>query len=328
MSSGKMKKIISLIISVYNEENGLTIFYETTKKIITEYIANSSADDFDYEFCFVDDGSADLSPEILKELKKEDEGHIAIITLSRNFGHEAAMTAGLDYAKGDYLIFMDADLQHPPALIPVIMEKFIAGAQIVSMVRTQNKSSGKIKNLTSTAFYSLINAVSNVKLLPGASDFFAVDKTAAMVLKKNYREKVRFLRGYVQNIGFNKAIICYEAGKRVAGKSHYGLKKLFGLSMDALICFSDVPLKMGIYAGFISGALGIILIIYTLFTRGGAPSGYATIVIVLCFMFAVLFILLGVIGMYLAVLCRETKDRPIYIVKDIVDARLGKDPQK
>lgn len=313
-----MKKIISLIVSVYNEENGLMVFYETTRKIIEDYVAQPEARDlFDYEFCFVDDGSTDNSPDILAKLKNRDPGHILIITLSRNFGHEAAMTAGLDYARGDYLIFLDADLQHPPTLIPDIMGKFMSGADVINMVRTRNESNGIIKKITSKAFYALINSVSNVKLTRGASDFFAIDKSAAVILKENYREKVRFLRGYVQNIGFERVVLEYEAGERVAGKSHYGLKKLFDLSMDALMCFSDVPLKLGIYAGFLSGFLGIVLIIYTLFTRQGAPSGYATIVIVLCFMFAVLFILLGIIGMYLAVLFRETRDRPIYIVKNV-----------
>lgn len=340
-----MKKIISLIVSVYNEEEAISEFYQITKEIITRYVSNPdafhpssvsgqensgrlAAGDFsdkvsekspslDYEFCFVDDGSTDKSPDILSRLKLNDPAHIAIITLSRNFGHEAAMTAGLDYAKGDYLIFMDADLQHPPAFIPKIMEKFTDGAQVINMVRTKNESSGFIKKITSGTFYALINSVSFVTLTPGASDFFALDKKTAQVLRRNYREKVRFLRGYVQNIGFNRAVIEYEAEERVAGKSHYGLKKLFNLSIDALVCFSDVPLKFGIYAGLISGALGLILIIYTLLTRQGAPSGYATIIIVLCFMFAVLFFLLGIIGMYLAVIFRETQDRPIYIIKDI-----------
>ena len=240
-----------------------------------------------------------------------------VIAFSRNFGHEAAMTAGLDYAAGDYLIFMDADLQHPPACIPEIMEQFREGCEIVSMVRTENRTAGLIKNITSDAFYRLINRMSDMHLEPGASDFFALDRRAAEVLRRNYREKVRFLRGYVQNIGFRKAALPYEAAPRVAGKSHYSLRKLWRFSVDTIICFSNLPLKLGIYAGLFSALLGVILILYTLFTRGGAPSGYATIVILLCFMFAMLFVVVGIIGEYISVIFSELKDRPIYIIKDM-----------
>ncbi len=227
------------------------------------------------------------------------------------------MTAGLDYAEGDFLIFMDADLQHPPACVPEIMDEFEAGHNIISMVRTSNEDSSRLGSLASAAFYKLINSISDARMTPAASDFFALDKQTAEVLRHNYREKVRFLRGFVQNIGFDRVTLCYEAGTRAAGTSHYNLKRLLRLSVDAVTCFSDMPLKLGIYAGLFSGFLGVVLIIYTLITRGGAPSGYATIVILLCFMFAVLFMLLGVMGSYISIIFREMKDRPIYIIEDI-----------
>ncbi len=301
---------VSVIVSVYNEEQGLEQFYRETKGWLEKLPG-------DYEILFVDDGSSDGSGEILRRLAEEDRDHVRVIAFSRNFGHEAAMTAGLDYAAGDYLIFMDADLQHPPACIPEIMEQFREGCEIVSMVRTENRTAGLIKNITSDAFYRLINRMSDMHLEPGASDFFALDRRAAEVLRRNYREKVRFLRGYVQNIGFRKAALPYEAAPRVAGKSHYSLRKLWRFSVDTIICFSNLPLKLGIYAGLFSALLGVILILYTLFTRGGAPSGYATIVILLCFMFAMLFVVVGIIGEYISVIFSELKDRPIYIIKDM-----------
>ena len=301
---------VSVIVSVYNEEQGLEQFYRETKGWLEKLHG-------DYEILFVDDGSSDGSGEILRRLAEEDRDHVRVIAFSRNFGHEAAMTAGMDYAAGDYLIFMDADLQHPPACIPEIMEQFREGCEIVSMVRTENRTAGLIKNITSDAFYRLINRMSDMHLEPGASDFFALDRRAAEVLRRNYREKVRFLRGYVQNIGFRKAALPYEAAPRVAGKSHYSLRKLWRFSVDTIICFSNLPLKLGIYAGLFSALLGVILILYTLFTRGGAPSGYATIVILLCFMFAMLFVVVGIIGEYISVIFSELKDRPIYIIKDM-----------
>ena len=188
------------------------------------------------------------------------------------------------------------------------------GYEVISMVRTKNKSAGLVKNITSSGFYWLINHISDVHFEPNASDFFAVSRHVVQVLKDNYREKVRFLRGYVQNVGFRKATIEYEARARVAGESKYSLKKLFIFSINTILCFSNMPLKLGIYAGIFSALLGVAVIVYTLFTRQGAPSGYATIVVLICFMFAMMFALIGIIGEYIAILFTELKDRPIYIV--------------
>lgn len=306
---------VSLIVSVFNEEGGLRQFYKVSTQILGELSERKG--ELAYELLFVDDGSTDKSRSIIEELRQQDPGHVSLISFSKNFGHEAAMTAGLDYARGDVLIFMDADLQHPPELIPEILGKFDEGYDVVSMVRTRNEGAGAIKNLTSRLFYRLVNMLSDMHMEPAASDFFALDKKAADVLRSDFREKVRFLRGYVQNIGFKKAKLCYEAGERVAGSSHYSLKKLWRLSVDTIVCFSDVPLRLGMYAGFLSALAGLLLIIYTFFTRGTAPGGYTTIVIVLCFMFAVLFMIVGIIGQYIAVIFKELKDRPIYIVEEL-----------
>jgi len=323
-----MMKCISVIVSVFNEEKALEQFYGTTKKILDDLVDSrpkSGDGALCYQLLFVNDGSADSSRQILETFRQQDPAHISVISFSRNFGHEAAMTAGLDYAAGDYLVFMDADLQHPPALIPEILARFEEGYDVINMIRTRNETAGAAKNLTSDLFYRLINRISEVKMEPAASDFFAIDRAAADVLRNSYREKVRFLRGFVQNIGFAKTTISYEAAARVAGSSHYSLRKLWKLAMDTIVCFSNVPLKLGIYAGLLSGLLGVLLIIYTLFTRSGAPSGYATIVIVLCFMFAVLFLLLGILGGYIAIMFRELQDRPIYIIENISDGFMTPD---
>ena len=211
---------------------------------------------------------------------------------------------------------MDADLQHPPECLPRIIRAFEEGNEVISMVRTRNKSAGLIKNITSSGFYWLINRISDVHFEPNASDFFAISRSVAEVLKGNYREKVRFLRGYVQNVGFQKTTLEYEAGVRVAGESKYSLKKLFIFSVNTILCFSNMPLKLGIYAGILSGAAGMAVLVYTLFTRQGAPSGYATIVVLICFMFAMMFLLIGIIGEYIAILFTELKDRPVYIVRE------------
>lgn len=303
-----MKRLLSVVVSVYNEEQALPMFYQTIKPIL-------EALPWNYELMFVNDGSRDRSLEILQELADQDE-NVKLVGFSRNFGHEAAMIAGIDYASGDAIVCMDSDLQHPPECLPEIVKKLAEGYGIISMVRTRNESAGLVKNVTSAGFYALINRLSDVKFEANASDFFAISRQAADVLKANYREKVRFLRGYVQNIGFKKATIEYEARDRVAGESKYSIRKLFTFSMNAIMCFSNLPLKLGIYAGIFAASLGVAVMIYTLCTRQGAPSGYATIVILNCFMFAILFGIVGIIGEYIAILFSELKDRPIYIVEE------------
>lgn len=308
--NSKSLRKLSVVVSVYNEEKALREFYKETNKIL-EQIRKSG---WEHELIFVNDGSSDNSLSILEELAKEDYD-VKLISFSRNFGHEAAMIAGIDHSTGDGIICMDADLQHPPECIPKIIEKFDAGYEVINMVRTKNESAGLIKNITSSGFYWLINHISDVHFEPNASDFFAISRHVAQVLKDNYREKVRFLRGYVQNVGFKKTNIEYEARARVAGESKYSIKKLFIFSINTILCFSNMPLKLGIYAGVFSAALGVLVMVYTLCTRQGAPSGYATIVVLLCFMFAMMFLLIGIIGEYIAILFTELKDRPVYIVE-------------
>jgi len=308
-----MSKKISIIVSVYNEEEVLFEFYRETIKVLLLI-------DNPYEIIFVNDGSMDGSRSILFKIAKDDE-NVKVVHFSRNFGHEAAMIAGIDHAEGDYLVCMDADLQHPPTLLPEIIRKFEAGFDIINMVRTVNKSAGIIKNITSSAFYKIINRLSDMKLVSNASDFFGISRRVADVLRNSYREKTRFLRGYVQNVGFNTTNIDYEAGKRFAGESKYSIKKLFRFSINTIMTFSNLPLKLGMYAGGMAAFLAIIMMIYTVisFLRVGTPSGYATIICLICFMFSVLFFIVGIIGEYLGLILAEIKDRPIYIVEEKIN---------
>ena len=303
-----MDRTISVVVSVYNEEKALEDFFRETSRVLEET-------GWDWELIFVNDGSADKSLSVLKGLAAQDK-RVKLVSFSRNFGHEAAMIAGMDFSSGEVVVCMDADLQHPPACIPEILKKREEGYEVISMVRTKNRTAGLIKNITSSGFYWLINHISDVHFEPNASDFFAVSRRVARVMRESYRERVRFLRGYVQNVGFKRTTIEYEAGVRVAGESKYSLKKLFAFSINTILCFSNMPLKLGIYTGIFSALLGVAVMVYTLFTRQGAPSGYATIVVLLCFMFAMMFVLIGIIGEYIAILFTELKDRPIYIVEE------------
>lgn len=308
-----MSKKISIIVSVYNEEEVLFEFYRETIKVLLLI-------DNPYEIIFVNDGSTDGSRSTLFKLSRDDE-NVKVIHFSRNFGHEAAMIAGIDYASGDYIVCMDSDLQHPPTLLPEIIRKFDSGFDIINMVRTENKSAGVLKNITSAGFYKVINKVSDMKLVSNASDFFGISKRVADILRNNYREKTRFLRGYVQNVGFNTTNIEYEARKRFAGESKYSIRKLFRFSMNTIMTFSNLPLKLGMYAGGMAAFLAIIMMIYTVvsFLRVGTPSGYATIICLICFMFSVLFFIVGIIGEYLGLILAEQKDRPLYIVEEKIN---------
>ena len=319
-----MGKLLSVVVSVYNEEPGLREFYQETKKVLEELPAP-----WEHELLFVNDGSRDGSLSILRELAAADS-HVRLINFSRNFGHEAAMIAGIDYAAGDGIVCMDADLQHPPECIPRILEKFDQGFQVITMVRTKNRTAGLVKNVTSAAFYRLINCLSDVKFEANASDFFAVSRQAADVLRRNYREKVRFLRGYVQSIGFKRTTLEYEARPRIAGESKYSIRSLFKFSINTILCFSDLPLKLGIYSGIAVALFGIAMAVYTIYTWAeyGTPSGYATIVVLLSFMFAMLFIIVGIIGEYIAILFAELKDRPVYIVEDMENFPSGTEHEK
>ena len=307
-----MKKI-SIVVSVYNEEAALEDSFQEIQKA-------AESIDWDYEMLFVNDGSTDGSLNLLRRFAELSD-KVRVVSFSRNFGHEAAMIAGIDHASGDAVLCMDADLQHPPELLPQIIEKFEEGYNVINMVRTKNEDAGLIKRITSAGFYIVFNKLSPVKFENNASDFFAFDKKVLNIIKSEYRERVRFLRGFIQTVGFRKTTIEYEARKRIAGQSKYSIRKLINFSMDILFSFSDMPLKLGIYAGAITALVGLILMIYSIINKilFQVPAGYSTIIVFLCFMFAVMMALMGVIGNYISILFTEVKQRPIYIVDEILD---------
>jgi dolichol-phosphate mannosyltransferase len=213
---------------------------------------------------------------------------------------------------------MDADLQHPPASIPAIIQKFREGYDVVSMIRTANADAGVWKRFASSTFYKVLNLFSPVKFENNSSDFFAISRRVADVLRQDYREKVRYLRGYVQSVGFRRTTLEFQASSRVAGESKYSFRKLLDFSIHTLCSFSDLPLKLGLYSGIIVALLGIILMIYSIYQKifHDTPGGYTTIVVALCFLFSTTLIVIGIIGEYISILFAEIKNRPIYIVKE------------
>lgn len=306
-------KTLSIVVSCFNEEQTLDRFYSACIPVLESLR-------WDYELIFVNDGSNDESYAILKRFAKEN-GKVRLISFSRNFGHEAAMIAGIDHARGDAVICMDADMQHPPESIPGIIDMFESEYDVVSMIRTGDKASGIKRRLTSWLFYKTLNSLSSADFLEYSSDFFGLSKRAADVLRTEYRERVRYLRGFAQSIGFRCGALEYEEGIRKAGQSHYSIPKLLDFSVTTLCGFTDLPLKLGIYAGLITALSGVILIIYSIIVKAvyGAPSGYTTIVVALCFLFSLTLIVLGIMGEYISVLLHEVKGRPIYIIEETVN---------
>ncbi len=312
-----MDKKLSIVVSVYNEELGLQQFYSHTTEVLQDSLRDLA---WDYELIFVNDGSRDGSLDILRNLAAMDE-RVTVVNFAANRGHEAAMIAGIDYSTGDGIVCMDADLQHPPESLADICRKLDEGYDVISMIRTARQDAGLIKRITSWGFYVVMNKLSGkTKFENNSSDFFGISRRVALVLKQDYRERVRFLRGYVQNVGFKKTTLEFTASARIAGESNYNIRSLIKLSLNAICNFSDAPLKMGIYACVFSLLAAFILLIYSIvqFFLGTAPDGYSTIIVVLCVMFGVLFIILGFISEYLAIIFAEVKNRPIYIVDSII----------
>lgn len=302
----------SIIVSVFNEEEGIEQFHH----VLSDAVASLQQS---FEFIFVNDGSTDKSSELLLKIAQQDS-RVNIINFSRNFGHEAAMIAGIDHCTGDVAICMDGDLQHPPHYISQMLQKCDEGADIVYMVRKSQEQIGTFKKYSSSLFYKLINKLSPIKLIPNASDFFLMNKSVINLLQNDYRERTRFLRGLIQSVGFNAQTIDYVAAARVAGESKYSLSKLLSLSMSAIMSFSKLPLKIGIYTGFFFVLLSIILIIYSLvmWFCQTPVSGYTTLIIFLCAFAGILLFVMGIIGYYIGYIFDEVKHRPMYIVKDII----------
>lgn len=304
---------ISVVVSVYNEEEVLPAFLSELEQVIHQDALNA-------ELIFVNDGSTDRSLNVLSNWKKQSNIPVQIISFSRNFGHEAAMICGIDYASGNAIVCMDSDLQHPPQQLKNMLESYRQGNEIVTMVREKREDNGWMKNWLSRRFYGMINRLSEYRLDESASDFFLIAKPVADVLRTDFRERNRFLRGFIQIIGFTKCSLPYVAPKRPAGASKYSFFRLLKLSANAIVSFSKLPLYLGIYIGILFAFFSLALGAYTLcqYLFGNTPpSGYTTIMLFLSLSFSILFLLIGIIGMYVGYIFEENKQRPLYIVKNI-----------
>ena len=268
--------------------------------------------DMDYELIFVDDGSKDTTPLILSRLTEQDD-HVRALILARNFGHQLAITCGMDYAQGDAIITMDGDMQHPPAMIPDLVQKWREGFDVVQTVRKGTDDAGFLKRLTSKWYYILLNALSPVHITPGGSDFRLIDRRVLNTFRL-FREHDRFIRGMMGDIGYKQTTLDFIAPRRFAGKSKFSGRKMLHFALDGITAFSKTPLRISFYAGLLSGLLSIIMIIHTLYSHltGTAAPGWTTTTIMVCLMGGLQLIFLGVIGEYIGRIFEEVKQRPLY----------------
>lgn len=303
-----MKKLISIVIPAYNEEGNIQKIYTELTKVMTKK--------YSWEVIFVDDGSKDNTLKVIKSLESKTD-KVYHIVFTRNFGHQYALKAGMDYARGSAIIMMDADLQHPPSMIPKMLDYWESGYKIVSMRRVGSQGSW-LKDFTSKMFYSLINALSEVKIEPGSADFRLLDKKVVEIIKKS-QESTLFLRGLIAWSGFISTTIDYVPEKRKWGQTNYSATKMFHLAIDAIASFSIIPLRLATLLGFLmslfTGMYGLYAIV-AYFTNWNVITGWPSVIISVLFIGGLQLLILGLIGEYIGKIFLETKKRPLYIVQE------------
>jgi len=303
--------MLSIILPCFNEEENIDSLYSDLCSILQK-VGGS------YELIFIDDGSTDNSLSKLKRFCTIDD-RVRIIELSRNFGHQSAITAGLDYARGDAVIMMDADLQHPPELIPLLIDKWEEGYEIVYTVRNDPPGTPFFKKLTAKVFYKVINVLAKIKVPENSADFRLLDRKVVNNIK-TLKEKIKFFRGIVSWIGFKQCAITYDAAPRLAGRSKYTFWKMLKFAFDGITSFSAFPLHIATILGFIVSVFSFIYGVYAIYIRfftEKALPGWTSVLAGILFLGGAQLISLGVIGEYLNRIFTETKSRPEYIVRNI-----------
>ncbi|MEW9137851.1 glycosyltransferase family 2 protein [Bacillus wiedmannii] len=300
----------SIIIPMYNEEAVIEETYRRMKRVMKD--ANGT-----YELLFINDGSQDKCADIIKQFMIGDKT-VKLIDFSRNFGHQIAITAGMDYANGDAVIIIDADLQDPPELILQMIEKWKEGYEVVYAKRMKRKGETWFKKWSASTFYRVLRASTDIDIPVDTGDFRLMDQKVCKEMRK-INENNRFVRGLVSWIGFRQIAIEYVRDERVAGETKYPLKRMVKLCLDGILSFSYKPLKLAIYSGLLLSSSGFIYFIYvlylTLFTEA-AMKGWPSIISIMLIFNGFMLFMLGVIGEYLGRIYDETKGRPLYIVRE------------
>lgn len=310
------KKSITIICPVYNEEDVILAFYQALKKVL-----DTLTQSYSFTILFVADKGTDRTWDILRSLGAKDAS-VKALFLSSRFGHQAALLAGLDFTSSAAAIMMDSDLQHPPSLIPTLLQKYEGGANVVHTVKAGNRKSRLRDRFVSNLFYRFMTIMAETPIIPHASDFRLIDKRVIGIFQADLRERNIFLRGLMSWIGFRQEFVPFEVPKRHSGRSKYSFAKMFSLGITGLTSFSSRPLRLAIYLGLITSLLGMVLLVYTFvsyYTGKVAARGWASILSVLTFFSGVQLVVLGVLGEYIGRVFFEVKNRPHYFIEDGVN---------
>ena len=328
MENNQSRPLVSLIVPVYNEEAALPEFFIALQKVWNDLKVR-----YNLEIIFVNDGSEDASKreleKISRELVSEPKVEVRILEFSRNFGKEAALSAGLTAAQGGAVLMIDADLQHPPEMIPAFIKKWEEGAEVVIGLRDKNQA-GWLKRAGSWLFYGIIKCISEIDLRAGETDFRLLDREVVKAFNE-LAEKRRMVRALIDWLGFKREYITFQGARRQEGKAGYSLRKLISLAMNSFVSLSLVPLKIAGYLGvfiiFTFGPFGLYLLIGKYFTGSSFASsfsGSAQLAVLLTFLIGVVLSSLGLVALYIAHIHNEVLDRPLYIIRE---KKRGRDNQ-
>lgn len=314
-----MKKLVSYIFPIYNESGNIELLYDTMVQLLEQN------KDYDYELIFVNDGSKDDSLAKLLAIVEQDDRAV-VINFARNFGHQLAVTAGLDSAKGDAVIIMDSDLQDPPKVSFELLKKWEEGYDVVYAQRRTRKDSF-FKRFTASAFYWTLQKLADIDIPRNTGDFRLIDRKVVDALSR-FKEHNRFLRGMVSYVGFRQIAVSFDRDERHAGETGYPLSKMIKFATDGIIGFSWAPLKLIGHLGYLFSALSFVGILYALgvkvFDPSVAVSGWTFIVIAILLIGGIQMIMLGVLGSYIGRIYTEAQDRPLYIVESVKRGKRSK----
>jgi dolichol-phosphate mannosyltransferase len=312
----------SLITPIYNEEETIPELYRRLGLVMDQM-------DGAVELIFVNDGSGDRSLQLLRELHQNDP-RVCYVSLARNFGHQIAVTAGLNFAQGDAVVILDADLQDPPELIPDMLALWRQGYQVVYAQRVQRRREGWFKRLTAYTFYRILKQLADVEIPTDTGDFCLLDRQVVEVLNA-MPERNRYLRGLRSWIGFSQTAIRFERDPRFAGEVKYTFQKSFALAVNGLVSFSKVPLRLSTYLGLFSAAIALVMAVLVLYWRFFVPqsplTGMATIIVVVFFLGAVQLVSIGILGEYIGRIYEEVKGRPLYTLGEVAGFTHASDRQ-
>ncbi len=308
---------LSIVVPCYNEEQ---VIVETNRRLS---LLCENIKDLTYQIIYVNDGSKDRTKDYLRQIQEQDRDHVKVVNLSRNFGHQAAVSAGIEAASGDAVVLIDADLQDPPEVIIEMVEKWRNGADVIYGVRTDREGESKFKLMTARTFYRLINRMSDTDIPLDTGDFRLMDRKVVDALCR-MPERDRFIRGMVSWLGFNQVPVYYKRAARFAGKTKYPLAKMIRFALDGILSFSTLPLKIASMLGLSISALSVVGILYSLYSRlftSNWVPGWTFMFIAILFIGGVQLIVLGIIGEYIGRIYGEAKRRPLYLIDEEESAK-------